>query len=388
MYKITYINPFPQEATSLFTKDKYEKGTLENADAIMIRSTKIHDMKLSPSVVAMGRAGVGVNTIPYERFGKEGVVVFNSPGGNANAVKEMTIAALIIAKRDLFGSIKWVESMKNNPDIVEKVEREKATYAGLEIYGKKLGIIGLGAIGGRVATEAVNLGMEVYGYDPYISVEHAWGLPKTVRRVNQISELLKNCDYITVHVPLKEDTKYMINKETIKQMKTGVILINYARDAIVNENDLEEALKTGKIGKYLTDLPNPKVVNMVNTIITPHLGGSTLEAEANCAIMAVNEVKDYLEKGNIRNSVNYPDCDAGDIGGAVRVAINHKNVPNMIGQFTNVFGSLKANINRLVNNSREELAYTILDLDKDIDQESIKKLQNITGVIRVRILYK
>ncbi len=388
MYKIAYINPLTKVATSLFTEDQYEVTDVTVADAILIRSTKIHDMKLSPSVVAIGRAGVGVNTIPYERFAHEGVVVFNTPGANSNAVKEMTIAGMILAKRDLLGSIEWVKSMKDDPDIVEMVEKKKAKYAGYELQGKKLGVIGLGSIGGLVATEAVNLGMDVYGYDPFISVEHAWGLPKTVKNVNKLDRLFEVCDYITLHLPLTEDTKYLINEESFSKMKKGVILINYARDAIVNDQAVKKALEEGIVAKYLTDFPNPEVVNMPNTIVTPHLGGSTLESEETCAIMAVKEVKDYLERGNIRNSVNYPDCNAGSISGKVRLAINHRNIPNMLAQFTGIFGKMGANITKLVNNSRNDLAYTIFDLDTTVEEDIKKKLERIEGVLRVRLLYK
>ncbi len=388
MYNIAYINPLTTVATNLFTKDKYQTTSVDKADAILIRSTKIHDMQLPKSVVAIGRAGVGVNTIPFERFAHEGVVVFNTPGANANAVKEMTIVGLILAKRDLLGSIQWVKSLKDEPDIVEMVEKKKAQYAGYELQGKKLGVIGLGSIGGLVATEAVNLGMDVYGYDPFISVEHAWGLNKTVKNVNNLDSMLEVCDYITIHVPLTEDTKSLLNDETFHKMKKGVILINYARDAIVDDDALEKAINEGIVAKYLTDFPNPKVVNMPNTIVTPHLGGSTLESEETCAIMAVKEVKDYLERGNIRNSVNYPDCFAGAISGKVRLAINHRNIPNMLAQFTGIFGNLGANIIKLFNNSRDDLAYTIFDLDTTVEEDIKKKLEQIDGVLRVRLLYK
>lgn len=385
MYNINYYNEIKEEAKKLLTSE-YKETKLEEADGVLIRSTNILNVDMPKSVVAISRAGVGVNTIPFERYGKEGIVVFNTPGANANGVKEMTILGLILGERDIIGSINWVKSIANDEDIVEKVELEKYKYAGYELKGRSLGIIGLGAIGGRVANSAVDLGMKVYGYDPYISISHAWGLSKNITRLTTLDQIFEKSDIITIHVPLKDDTKYMINKEAINKMKDGVVLINFARDALVVDKDVKEALESGKISKYITDFPNPITVKMANTIVIPHLGGSTLESENNCAIMAVRELMDYLENGNIHNSVNYPDVDAGICQTKQRVTINHLNKSGMISKFTAVFGDNNINIARMYNNSLDELAYSVFDLDGVIDKETEDYLNNMEGVLRVRVL--
>ena len=331
----TNIEYIKEEAKKLFT-DEYIETTLEEADGVLIRSTNILDIEMPKNVAAIARAGIGVNTIPYERYAKNGVVVFNTPGANANGVKEMTILGLILSQRDIIGSINWVKSIKDDPNIVEKVELEKSKFAGFELKGKNLGIIGLGAIGGLVANTAVELGMNVYGYDPYISITHAWGLSKNITRVTNLDALFELSDVITIHVPLKEDTLNMIDDEAINKMKDGVVIINFARDAIVSDEAIKKALESHKVAKYITDFPNPLTVKMDNTIVIPHLGGSTKESENNCAIQAVRELMDYLENGNINNSVNYPSLDAGVCRSVKRITINHYNQSGMISKFTNI----------------------------------------------------
>ena len=385
MYKINCYNVIKEEAKKLFTSD-YIETSLEEADGVLIRSTNIHNVEMPKSVCAIARAGIGVNTIPYEKYAKEGIVVFNTPGANANGVKEMTILGLILSQRDIIGSINWVKSIKDDPNIVEKVELEKSKFAGFELKGKNLGIIGLGAIGGLVANTAVELGMNVFGYDPYISITHAWGLSKNITRVTTLESLYELSDVITIHVPLKEDTKDMINEEAISKMKDGVVIINFARDAIVSDTAMKEALEIHKVAKYITDFPNPLTVKMDNTIVIPHLGGSTKESENNCAIQAVRELMDYLENGNINNSVNYPTLDAGVCRSAKRVTINHYNVSGMISKFANILSASNINIARMYNNSLDSFAYTILDLDSDIESDAIKNLKEIDGVLRVRVL--
>ena len=385
MYKINYYNEIKEEAKQLLTSE-YVESNLEEADAVLIRSTNILEVEMPKNIVAIGRAGVGVNTIPFKRYAKQGLVVFNTPGVNANGVKEMTVLALILAERDIVGSINWVKSLADNPDIVELVELQKAKYAGFEIKGRNLGVIGLGAIGGKVANSGVDLGMKVYGYDPYISISHAWELSRKIKRVTTIDEIFEKCDIITIHVPLDESTRAMIDKKAINKMKDGVAFINFARDALVVDTDMKEALESGKVSRYITDFPNPITVKMPNTIVIPHLGGSTLESENNCAIAAVREVMDYLENGNITNSVNYPNVDAGVCHSAQRITINHYNVSGMISKFTNVLSEYGVNIARMYNNSMDDIAYTVLDLDHAITDEVKEKFENIDGVLRVRII--
>lgn len=385
MYNINCYNVIKQEALELLTKE-YSITNLDIADGVLIRSTNIHNINMPKNVCAIARAGIGVNTIPYERYSKEGIVVFNTPGANANGVKEMTILGLILSQRDIIGSINWVKSIKNDPNIVEKVELEKSKFAGFELKGKNLGIIGLGAIGGLVANTAVELGMNVYGYDPYISISHAWGLSKNIKRVTTLDSLFEIADVITIHVPLKEDTISMINDEAIMKMKDKVVIINFARDAIVSDEAIKKALETGKVAKYITDFPNPLTVKMDNTIVIPHLGGSTKESENNCAIQAVRELMDYLENGNIFNSVNYPSLDAGVCRSASRITINHYNKSGMISKFANILSASNINIARMYNNSLDQIAYTILDLDSNISEDTINNIKEIDGVLRVRVL--
>ena len=386
MFKYNCLNPIANVGLDIFT-DAYEKvENVADADAILVRSASMHEMELSDNVKAVARAGAGVNNIPLEDCANKGIVVFNTPGANANGVKELVVAGMLLASRDAIGGNAWVKENKADENINKSMEKAKKAFAGTEIEGKKLGIIGLGAIGAKLANAAVAMGMEVYGCDPYISVENAWALSRSVNKVSSNEEIFKTCDFISVHVPLLDDTKKMINKETIAMMKDGVIVLNFARDLLVDDDAMEEALKSGKVRKYVTDFPNFKTANMDGVIAFPHLGASTEESEDNCAVMAVNEIRDFLENGNIKNSVNYPAVDMGVCTAAGRVTIAHKNVPNMVSQFTNVFASVNANISDMIDKSRGEFAYAILDLDSAADADIVSKLEAIDGVIKVRVV--
>ena len=380
--KINCLNPIASCGLEMLG-DNYEitENTAE-ADAILVRSAVMHDMELPDSLLAVARAGAGVNNIPLEACAEKGIVVFNTPGANANGVKELTIAAMLLAARD----IQWCRENKDNANIAKDAEKAKKNYAGTEIKGKKLGIIGLGAIGVLVANAANRLGMDVYGCDPYLSVEHALNMSRDVTMVKTNDELFEMCDYLTVHVPLLDSTKGMLNKETFSKMKDGVIILNFSRDTLVNEADMKEALASGKVGKYVVDFPNPNTVNMPNTIVTPHLGASTQESEDNCAKMAVHEIREFLENGNIKNSVNYPNCDAGVCPTESRVTIAHKNVPNMLSRFTSLFSKDGINIENMVNKSLGNFAYTILDICSDEVDGVAEELEAMDGVIRVRII--
>lgn len=386
MYRYHCLNPISQVGLEKFP-GKYENtDKIEEAEAILVRSADMHAMELPEKTAAVARAGAGVNNIPIEALGKKGVVVFNTPGANANGVKEMVLAGMLLASRDIVGGIEWLEKQEATEDLAKKAEKKKKQFAGCEISGKKLGIIGLGAIGVRVANAAVHLGMEVYGYDPFISVDAAWSLSRSIHHINDISYIYRECDYITIHVPLMDSTRNMIGAEEIAQMKEGVVLLNFARDLLVDEEALAEALQAGKVKKYVTDFANPIVAKVPNTLVTPHLGASTEESEDNCAVMAVKQLMDYLENGNIKNSVNYPNCDAGTCVDEGRLTINHKNIPNMISQFTKVLGDAGVNISNMTNKSKGDLAYTILDVTTPISQEVAKNLKAINGVYRVRIV--
>ncbi len=386
MAKYKCLNPIAMVGLKLFN-DTYEKTEETNeADAILVRSAAMHDMEFSNNLKAIARAGAGVNNIPLDRCAEEGIVVFNTPGANANGVKELVVAGMLLASRDIVGGINWVQSAKENPDVAKLVEKEKAKFAGKEIEGKKLGVIGLGAIGVLVANAANRLGMEVYGCDPYISVEHAWNLSREIKYIKTREEIFAECDFITVHVPLLDETNKMINKETIATMKDGVVILNFARDLLVDDDAMEEALKSGKVAKYVTDFPNAKTAGMEGVIAIPHLGASTEESEDNCAKMAVKQIADYLENGNIKNSVNYPSLDAGVCHSASRVTINHKNIPNMISQFTSVLSASNMNIENMVNKSKGEYAYTVIDVSEAVDQAIADKLNAINGVLKVRVI--
>lgn len=386
MFKYYCLNPISKVGLEDFTEEftKVEDGSL--AEGILVRSAAMHDMELSENLLAVARAGAGTNNIPLDKCAEKGIVVFNTPGANANGVKELVIAGMLLASRDVVGGINWVQSEKENDDIAKAAEKEKKKFAGTEIQGKKLGIIGLGAIGVKVANTAKHLGMEVYGYDPYVSVDAAWNLSRDVKHVLNVEDIYENCDIITVHVPLLDSTKGMINKEAIARMKEGVILLNFARDLLVNEKEVIEGIREGKIRKYVSDFPNSVTAGQEGCIVIPHLGASTEESEDNCAKMAVKEMMNYLKNGNITNSVNYPDCDMGVCTQAGRVAIFHKNIANMITKFTACFGDEGINITDMMNKSRGEVAYTMLDLEQPARKEMIEKLQAIKGVFRVRVV--
>ncbi len=386
MVKYNCLNPIAAIGLDLFTDDYQKTDAIEEADSVLVRSASMLDMELPDNLKAIARAGAGVNNIPIEKCAEKGIVVFNTPGANANGVKELVITGLMLASRNIVGGINWVQSVKEDENIAKLVEKGKSKFAGKEIEGKKLGVIGLGAIGVLVANAAKRLGMEVYGCDPFISVKHAWNLSRDIIYVKTKEEIYRNCDYITVHVPLLDDTKKMINKDTIAMMKEGVIILNFARDLLVNDDDMAEALKSGKVASYVTDFPNAKTANMEGAIAIPHLGASTEESEDNCAIMAVKEIMEYMEYGTIKNSVNYPDCDAGVCISGKRVTINHKNIPNMLTQFTGLFSVENINISNLINKSRGDYAYTVLDIEGDVSESTARKLNSIDGVLKVRIL--
>ncbi len=386
MYEYYCLNPISAVGLDKFPAKYENTECMQEADAILVRSADMHNLEVAEKTAAVARAGAGVNNIPLEKMTKKGVVVFNTPGANANGVKEMVIAGMLLASRDIIGGIEWLEKQDVTEDIAKRAEKQKKQFAGCEISGKKLGIIGLGAIGVRVANAAIHLGMEVYGYDPYISVDAAWNLSRSIYHINDINMIYRDCDYITIHVPLTDATRKMIGKEEIAQMKEDVVLLNFARDLLVDEEAVCEALKAGKMKKYVTDFANPTVANAPNTLVTPHLGASTEESEDNCAVMAVKQLMDYLENGNIKNSVNYPSCDGGTCIDAGRLTINHKNIPNMISQFTKVLGDAGVNIANMINKSKGDYAYTMIDVTMPISKEVAQALKAIEEVYRVRII--
>lgn len=386
MRKIHCINNISKCGTDLFTDEYVLTDSLGEAEGVLVRSASMHDMEMPGGLLAVARAGAGVNNIPLESCAQKGIVVFNTPGANANGVKELVLAGLFLASRDVVGGIEWCQAIKDDPDIAKTVEKGKKDFAGCEIKGKKLGVIGLGAIGAEVANAAASLGMEVYGYDPYISVNAAWMLSRDVKHITSADSIYEECDYITLHVPLMDATKEMINEGTIGKMKEGVVILNFARDLLVNDDDMAAALESGKVGRYVTDFPNPKSVNRKGVIAIPHLGASTEESEDNCAKMAVRELMDYLENGTIHNSVNFPNCDMGVCRMASRIAVFHENIPNMIGQVTGTVAAAGVNISDMTNKSKGDFAYTLLDLNAQIPEETIQKLSAIKGVCRVRVV--
>ena len=386
MRNIYCFNAISKYGTDRLTADYALTDDLAKAEGVLVRSAALHETEFGDSLLAIARAGAGVNNIPLDRCANEGIVVFNTPGANANGVKELVIAGLLLAARDVVGGIEWCKENKEDANIAKTVEKAKKAFAGYEIKGKKLGVIGLGAIGAEVANTAAALGMEVYGYDPYISINAAWALSRDVKHITSVDTIYQECDYITVHVPLLDNTRGMINGQTIGQMKDGVVVLNFARDLLVDDDAMAAALETGKVRRYVTDFPNPKSVAMKNVIAIPHLGASTEESEDNCAKMAVEELMDYLENGNIRNSVNYPNCDMGVCHAASRVAVLHLNVPNMIGQITGILASGNVNISDMTNKSRDKYAYTLLDLENPAEEEMVEKLKAIKGVLRVRVI--
>ncbi len=386
MKHIHYLNKISPKGTELWTEDYAVADNIADADALLVRSANMHDMVLPKNLLAVARAGAGVNNIPLTSCADQGIVVFNTPGANANSVMELALCGMFLASRDIVGGINWVQSIKGSAEVARLVEKGKGQFAGHEIRGKKLGIIGLGAIGGPLANRARKLGMDVYGCDPHISVEAAWHLDRHVQRVKTREEIYSTCDIITLHVPLMDATRHMIDAAALSQMKDGVIILNFARDALVDDDAMTEALLSGKVARYVTDFPNEKTANMPGCIAIPHLGASTEESEDNCAKMAVRQVMDYLENGNIVNSVNFPNCDMGYCRTACRITILHKNIPNSLGQFTAAMASENINIDGLMNKSRGEYAYTMLDLDHEPTEEAVDALRKISGVIRVRLI--
>ena len=386
MKYIHYLNKISPKGTALWTDDYAVADDLAAADALLVRSANMHEMHLPENLLAIARAGAGVNNIPLTSCADQGIVVFNTPGANANSVMELALCGMLLACRDIVGGINWVQTIKGSSDVARLVEKGKSQFAGHEIREKSLGVIGLGAIGGPLANSARRLGMQVYGCDPFISIDAAWHLDSHIHRVKSREEIYAVSDIISLHVPLMDDTRHMIDAAAIAKMKDGVIILNFARDALVDDDAMAEALASGKVAKYVTDFPNAKTANMPGCIAIPHLGASTEESEDNCAKMAVRQVMNYLENGNIVNSVNFPNCDMGICTKAGRVCILHKNVPNMLSRFTTIVAEDGINISDMVNRSRSEYAYTMLDLDSPTDAEFVEDLKKVDGVIRVRVI--
>lgn len=387
MYSIKTLNKISPLGLKLFEEDKYSvSDSEENPDGIVLRSFVMHDMELPKSLKAVARAGAGVNNIPIEKCSEKGMVVFNTPGANANAVKELVVAGLLLSSRKIIEGIQWAKTLiGQGEDVPKLVEKGKSAFAGPEIRGKKLGVIGLGAIGVMVANAARALGMEVQGFDPYISVDSAWGLSRSVKKAADFKSLLENCDYITLHVPLTPETKDMINAEKFELMKKGIRLLNFSRGGLVNTEDLKKAIEDGIIDTYVTDFPDEELLQLDNVIAIPHLGASTPESEENCAVMAVTQLKDFLENGNIFNSVNFPDCRMVRSSN-YRLTIAHKNIPNMVGQISTILAKEHINILNMINKSKGNLAYTIIDAEKEINKDIISSLTNIEGILRVRVI--
>ena len=385
MYKYYCLNPISNVGLDKFTDEYAPASDAKGADAILGRSAAMHEMEFDKSLKAIGRAGAGVNNIPLEKCAEQGIVVFNTPGANANGVKELVIAGLLLASRDIIGGINWVQENEEDGNIAKDAEKAKKAFAGCEIEGKKLGVIGLGAIGVLVANAATNLGMDVYGYDPYVSVDSAWRLSRSIHHAKSVDELYKECDYITIHVPALPDTKGMIDKNAIDLMKDGVVVLNFARDVLVNSEAMVDALISGKVKRYVTDFPTPEIAGVKNAIVIPHLGASTEESEDNCAKMAVQELRDFLENGNIKNSVNYPSCDMG-VKDKTRITIMHRNIPNMIGQFTALLAKDNVNIDDMTNKNSGAYAYTMMDVDSEVGAEVVDGLEAIEGVLKVRVI--
>ena len=386
MYKYATLNNIAQVGLDRLG-DNFEKtDKIEEACGILVRSAGMHGMDFSANLLAIGRAGAGVNNIPINKCTEKGIVVFNTPGANANGVKELAFAGMLLASRDIVEGIGWVNANWKNPDIATEVEKEKKQFAGTELEGRKLGIIGLGAIGVKVANSAVYMGMDVYGYDPYVSVDSAWHLSRKITHVTDINEIFRECDIITIHVPAMESTKGMISREAIAMMKKGVILVNMARDSLVDEKAVMEAIDAGIIRRYVSDFPNPTVAGHRGCITTPHLGASTEESETNCAIMAADEIRDYIENGNIRNSVNFPNCDMGICHAHGRIGVFHKNIANMITKFTAMMGDAGINISEMANKSRGDVAYTMYDVDSPLPEDIVEQMESINGVLKARII--
>ena len=388
MYRIKVLNQISNVIYESLTPDKYDvSSSAEQEDAILVRSAKCHEMAFSPNLLAIARAGAGTNNIPTDRCSKEGIVVFNTPGANANAVKELVFSLMFTASRNVVEAVRWLKGLdKNDPDLAAAVEKGKSQFVGPELKGKKLGVIGLGSIGRMVANDAHAIGMDVYGYDPFISVDAAWGLSRAIHHVYDLNQIYTDCDYITVHVPLMDKTKHFIGEEAIAKMKPTTMLINLARGEIVDTKAAVRAVQEKRLAKYITDFPENDVLGVDNILVTPHLGASTPESEENCAKMAAYELREYLEYGNIINSVNMPSCSLPYCDGIFRITLIHDNVTNMVGQITTVLASCQANIANMINKSRGAVAYTILDLDDKVSADTIDRLRQISGIIRVRAI--
>lgn len=382
--KIFCLNNIAKIGTDRFRPGYELVDSIDDAAGVLVRSADMKEIIFPAGLRAIARAGAGVNNIPLERCAEAGIVVFNTPGANANSVKELVICGLLLAARDVTGGIAWSKENREDPDIAKTTEKAKKAFAGHELYGKSLGIIGLGAIGALVANAAISLGMKVYGYDPYLSVESAWHLSPSINHAENVDDLYAVSDYITIHVPATASTKGMINAAAIAKMKDGAALLNFARDVLCDEKAVAAALESGKLSRYVTDFPNPVSSAMEKAIVVPHLGASTEEAEDNCAVMAVDELQDYLDNGNIRNSVNFPNLSAGICETPARVAILHRNIPNMLSQITAFFGDQGLNIENLANKSKDKFAYTLLDLSERMPRDTVEKLKAIDGVLRVR----
>lgn len=388
MFKIQTLNKISPKGLDLFSRDNYEVASeIGNPDAIVLRSYKMHDMDLPQSLCAIARAGAGTNNIPIDSCSEKGIVVFNTPGANANAVKEIVLAGLLLSSRDIVEGITWTQSIKDEGEKVPaQVEKEKSKFAGQEIKGKKLGIVGLGAIGAMVANDALALGMEVVGYDPYLSVDAAWGLSSDVQKATGLETLLSDVDYLSIHIPLLESTKEMFNSEKFAMMKEGISILNFARGGLVNNEDIKEALASGKVSKYVTDFPSADLLGVKGVLPIPHLGASTIESEDNCAIMACQQVKNFLETGNIRNSVNFPTCELPVKAGHKRIIIANKNIPNMISEITSLLADNNINIGDMLNKSKGDLAYNIIDIDGEVSDDILDKLHKVDGIIVAKII--
>lgn len=386
MYRYLCLNPISDVGLENFTAEYEKTDVAAEADGILVRSASMHEMELPENLLAVARAGAGVNNIPLDKCAQKGIVVFNTPGANANGVKELVIAGMLLASRDVVDGINWVRENQEDENIAKDAEKAKKNFAGTEVMGKKLGIIGLGAIGVKVANVARHLGMEVYGYDPYVSVTAAWNLSRDVKHVLDVNEIYEKCDFITIHVPLMDATKGMVNADAVSRMKDGVVILNFARDLLVEEDAVLAGIESGKIRRYVSDFPNPKTAGKKGCIVIPHLGASTEESEENCAVMAVKELKDYLENGTISHSVNYPDCDLGICTSESRIAVFHKNIANMIAKFTSVMGWNNINITNMINKSKGDVAYTVLDLEASANESILNQLRTIDGVFRVRVI--
>lgn len=386
MYTVKCLNPISNRGLDLFTSEFEVIDDLNAADAVLVRSASMHDLEVPDSMLAVARAGAGVNNIPLNEYAEKGITVFNTPGANANGVKELVVAGLLLASRDIIGGVNWVKENAKEADLAKMIEKKKKEFAGNELKGKSIGVIGLGAIGVLVANICNRLGMNVYGYDPYVSVRSAWSLSRMVNHSSSLDEIYEKCDFLTIHVPYMESTKGMIGNEAVQKMKDGATILNFARGELVDDQAVLDGLASKKIKHYVTDFPNPAVAAADGVITIPHLGASTEESEENCAEMAVDQLMNYLEKGNIVNSVNYPNCDLGDIEAECRITVHHKNLPNMIGQLTSALAEEGYNIENMLNKSKKDYAYSIFDVEKRPSEKVLSKMKQIDGVIRLRVL--